>query len=168
MCFNLKLKKRVEFSRNFQFIIHRNYTGQLSRNFLVVSFKKKHAWKEEQQAPRRVIVNPAMPSNKIRANRCKWGGRKRGGKSWATVSVHLLNHAVVFEHGGPRSAHGEINKPATTTLADAQCRAICLAGFVYLALINFNNGATCESLDDKAFSATWLALGQWREPLSQI
>lgn len=36
---------------------------------------------------------------------------------------------------------GEINKPAANALVRAQCAAICLGGFVYLALINFNNGA---------------------------
>lgn len=35
---------------------------------------------------------------------------------------------------------GEINKPAANALVRAQCAAICLGGFVYLALINFNNG----------------------------
>lgn len=36
---------------------------------------------------------------------------------------------------------GEINKLAANALVRAQCAAICLGGFVYLALINFNNAA---------------------------
>lgn len=35
----------------------------------------------------------------------------------------------------------EINKPAANALVRAQCAAICLGKFVYLVLINFNNGA---------------------------
>lgn len=106
---------------------------------------------------RSVSVVPGQP--RIEANRSKWGrsgaadrkeegggggGGREGVEWWATVSaVHLLNHTVVFE--GPwrwRCAHDEINKPGHDhALLGAQCAAICLASFVYLALINFNNGA---------------------------
>jgi len=43
---------------------------------------------------------------------------------------------------------GEINKLAANALVRAQCAAICLGGFVYLALINFNNGVQRETPGD--------------------
>lgn len=45
----------------------------------------------------------------------------------------------------------EINKPAANALVRAQCAAICLGKFVYLVLINFNNGA------QPAWDPRWLS-----------
>lgn len=55
--------------------------------------------------------------------------------------VFSLEGSVLFRSLSLSLFPSEINKPAANALVRAQYAAICLGGFVYLALINFNNKA---------------------------